>query len=630
MEWLKDANVWVVCLVCTVPFLVVFVLHPWWKISRTPRPTIGEWNDIAGKIGKLTADDIEDNRWSEKSKAALKLVLRTEPGAGRLSNVPLALDILQAPFDHADGEYRALSSQSIVLGLFGTVITFALLFLSGINSVEVKSLLAKLSTVYVVNAVALTLGAIFFNKHRRIRGEGEKVLWLAQSALARLKDATDSNLAPEIAAALDRSATQFQAYSRQLFDDHFRSIGSLLGEVRGVGETLRSLVNQMLEQAGHERESIRATVRENAASLERLTGRLDEGFKLLAQPFLQGIPAIDALAKNALVFEQGARSAFTQLSEASAQLRSSAERLEQTAALLPGQTERLLSEAGHKLATEAGAAVGQAVATHFAPQVERYTAAAATAAQSMERNTDSLACVVRLAYTQVAEAAGQLQGAANRVASVADGLPGQTERLLADAGQRLAGEAGAAVGQAITSHLGPQVEQLATSVDTATQSLGSSAAAMVGVAREVSEARVAQAAVDLRGAVRELEEIIRRLPEQTEHVYARVPDRIVQAAGQAVGDQLGKALLPCVESLSRSAETFEQELTRHGMGWWSAFEALKKEGAESGAGLRRDVAELSRRVEGGFQQAGITSEAMVARIDAAVQRWPGSEHAGSR
>ena len=340
---LKDMNVMLACLVVTVPLFVFFVIRPWLSIRTAPRPGVKEWQEIAKRIQRLTADDIVDTRWSEPSKSALQLVLRTAtPGAGRLENVPFALDTVHAPFGRAESEYRALSSQSIVLGLLGTVVTFTLLFAS--NPYETSAaadatgkLLAKLSTVYLVNAIALFFGACFAYQYRRIRDEGDTVVAIAQSAFARLHDDVERSSGPLIATALERGESQSHLYPKQLFEEHFRGLGALLGEVRGVGEALRTLVNRMVDQTGGERETVRAAVRENAATVERLTERLDEGFKLLAQPFLQGIPAMDSLAVSAEAIRESTREALSQFAAVIDQFRESAERIERLAAGLPPQ-----------------------------------------------------------------------------------------------------------------------------------------------------------------------------------------------------------------------------------------------------------------------------------------------------
>jgi hypothetical protein len=283
------------------------IAWPVFELRALRLPRLSEWARVRDDIAALTRDDIEATSYSPVTKQALQLVLARKAGYGRLANIPLALDHIQAAAESLAKAYRALGSQAVVIGLLGTVLTFFLFFSStdaraaaatADSGRAIDAVFTHLKPIYGINGIAIFVAIWFFNLSARARRVGDAACLAAAHAFHSLEESGQSDLAPELVNALEATAGQFQAFSQRLFEDQFAKIESLLGEVQVLGTGLRSLVEETVARSSKDEEVYQALLRQSSATVDALTARLDAGFQLLAQPFLQGIPAMQALAES--------------------------------------------------------------------------------------------------------------------------------------------------------------------------------------------------------------------------------------------------------------------------------------------------------------------------------------------
>jgi hypothetical protein len=296
-----------VIIIVTLLVWALWVLRPAIQVFRSWLPNEDEWMRVRGEIKSLQRDLVDETEYHSNTKQALKLVLTREAGYGRVAYVPLALDVIQAPADQVSRTCRALSAQSIVLGLVGTVLTFAFLFGSHqlatgnttapIAQTIAMKVLEHLSGIYFINTFAIIAGFVLYHRGWVSKQRGDRAGLAATEAFAELTEGGDASLAPELAAALERTAQEFRRFSESLFNDQFAKIERLLGQVKGLGDGIRELVKETVAQNKKDQGVLQAQLRENSTAVERVTQRLDDGFKLLAQPFIQGIPAMQTVSE---------------------------------------------------------------------------------------------------------------------------------------------------------------------------------------------------------------------------------------------------------------------------------------------------------------------------------------------
>lgn len=318
------------------------IAYPLYRVKQIRLPRVPEWKDLQERICDLTRDDVEATAYSELTKQALVIVLTGRRGYGRLSQVPLALDHIQGAAESLARTFRMLGSQAVVIGLLGTVVTFYTFFgtgevSGGDGAVVMSTVFGLLRPIYLVNGIALAVAIVLFALGLRASRRGDDACLAAAEAFHRLAESGQSDLAPELVKALEVTAGQFQAFSQQLFQDQFSKIESLLGEVQALGTGLRALVEQIVARSSNEQEVYQALLRQNSATVDALTARLDTGFQLLAQPFLEGIPAMQALAESSrelrIVTDQVVQANIVQLST---QLKVTINQLERATKDLPG------------------------------------------------------------------------------------------------------------------------------------------------------------------------------------------------------------------------------------------------------------------------------------------------------
>ncbi|BCS31404.1 hypothetical protein TBR22_A06050 [Luteitalea sp. TBR-22] len=308
-------------------------------------PTATEWAGISERITSLSKDVVDVSDYSENARRALDLVLTNEPGYGRLAAIPQAMELLIEPVEAAARLLRTASSQVVMIGLLGTVLIFAITFQSADVS-DPAALLTHLKFIYWVNAVGLFVSVLLLLASMRARAAGEHAVRIAGKALHLLQDSGSSNLAPELVKALEVSASQFQQFSQQLFNDQFAKIQTLLGSVQGVGTSLHALVDQVVVKAADERTAFEATSRQHVVAIEALTQRLDQGFQLLATPFLEGIPAMHGLTQAAQALQKSSDDVMkANVAQAVAQLKVATQGLNRILEGLPQQVAQATSEA---------------------------------------------------------------------------------------------------------------------------------------------------------------------------------------------------------------------------------------------------------------------------------------------
>ena len=296
-------------LALTALFLIAVVVIPAITAWRKRLPLVAEWTDLQGRIGGYQRDTVGAVlTLSEPTKHALSLVLSRNEGYGRLRNVPLALDIVSAPLESSARTLRALSGQAIVIGLGGTVSMFCVLFVR-LKGTQSENLFTQVNDhllwIYAVNGFCIAAAAIFGHIARARRQEADDVLHLANLTFGQLEEAGDEVIGPELAAALKDSAELFRRSSEELFTTQFGKVEALLEEVKILGTAITSVVKEVTENAGIERERVfQALLHEERARTDAFVERLDSGFKLLAQPFLQGIPAMAAMTEAATSLEK--------------------------------------------------------------------------------------------------------------------------------------------------------------------------------------------------------------------------------------------------------------------------------------------------------------------------------------
>ncbi len=336
---------------------VFAVVVPALRLSRAWLPHESEWESVRADIRELTRDDVPNESYHETTKQALQLVLTGVPGFGRLGQVPLALDVIVAPTDSMSRTLRSLSAQSIVLGLAGTVVTFATLF--GTQEFEpgpdaknaVASVLQHLSVIYILNSVAIVTSFSLYHWAWVTKRRGEDAATAAGRAFAELQEGGAFAIAPELASALERTAREFREFAEILFNGQFSKIEMLLGQVAGLGSGIQALVRETVAQNGRDQGILQAQLREHSTSLERITERLDSGFKLLAQPFIQGIPAMQALDEAAQGLKRATDAlSVAQLPAVAEQLRTSTRALSHQVEEAPKHFKRVLDDTGAAIA----------------------------------------------------------------------------------------------------------------------------------------------------------------------------------------------------------------------------------------------------------------------------------------
>lgn len=321
--------------------LAAYLLWMAFRALRMPHGSSGEWTRLrqetafqrgtAPYIRTLTRVGLHadaQTSFSEDTGHALSLVLTQHPGYGRLALVPQALDEAVAGTERKARALRSVASQAIILGLLGTTLTFALWFFSNESKVGdakrkqgaavstaavndpgqgtdlVADLMRHLKVIYLVNAVAIAFSLVFFARAHHVRAMEDEISREARRTLGLLEEGAGANLQPDLVAALEESSRRLGGIYHDLFDNQLREVRDLASKLEGLSGVIESLATGVQKASQTDVEALRAVERNHQASLEELTRKLDGGFQLLAQPFLQGIPAIGQLTRAARALEQ--------------------------------------------------------------------------------------------------------------------------------------------------------------------------------------------------------------------------------------------------------------------------------------------------------------------------------------
>jgi hypothetical protein len=475
---------------------IVWLLCVGWPtialVRRIALPDEREWQRIKEHIKNLHRDLVDDADYSETTKQALKLVLTREPGYSRAGYLSLALDVIQAPADYIARTAKALSAQSIVVGLCGTVVTFAALFsrelaVAHANAATAQNLAASvvehLRLIYLINAFAIGVALVLYHVGWWAKHRGERACFAASAAFAETIEGTDASLAPELAAALDRSAAEFRRFSETLFTDQFSKIERLLGQVKVLGDGIKELVKETVAQNKRDEGVLQAQLRENSTAIERITQRLDEGFKLLAQPFIQGIPAMETVTEAAGQLKEAVdKFAAADITSAMRQMASAAAVFEHATTELPSTMSAAIEGSG--------AAIKDATCVSIETALRSALVAASDDRRRFleamhEQQTAEVENLKRFLTNMTVRLQRNSTIAASKMVTAFERFPSQLESSLEPVRAAIAAQ-------------NTVVERMHSSIDatvaSATASLGSSVATHVGKASDaiVSELRASQ------------------------------------------------------------------------------------------------------------------------------------------
>jgi biopolymer transport protein ExbB/TolQ len=309
-----------VIVVATALFLSLLVARPYFQLRKVRTPTPQEWRFLqqevqsqSGSVARIRLLRREEvfshpglGQLAEDTRHALGLVLGRDAGYGRLSFLPIAIDEATASLERLVHTLRVLGSQAVIVGLLGTSVTFFAAFraVNQDQSHVVFVVTEHLGSIYFLNALCIGVAILLFDKARRLARVADEVATEARRALSLLEEGAGASLKPDLVAALNESSRQLGTIYRELFDNQLREIAGLASKLQAVSDLIADLAKGVRESARNDVEAVRALEREHQAVAESLLQRLDMGFQLLAQPFLQGIPAIKSLTTSSEALSQ--------------------------------------------------------------------------------------------------------------------------------------------------------------------------------------------------------------------------------------------------------------------------------------------------------------------------------------
>ena len=291
--------------------LLIVVVGPALRLRRsTPLPNVSEWRELRAGITNLTNADLTENRYTEPTRLALTMVLGEHAGIGRRGSIPQALEVLDDAIHSVSRGYRSLSSQSILVGLLGTVAVFARVFpqlatVSGHGS-DYSELLAQMGPIYLINAAAVGVSLLLFWRHHEVRQEGDLAIHAATEAFEHLQDSLPDAADPRLIAGLNHVVEELQRQSAKIYEIQIGRVEALVSEVKTLAAGMERLVGALVQQASGGPEQVLGPMRQVQSTVDQLIERLDFGLEALAQPFLQITPAMSSMKSAAKALEAAA------------------------------------------------------------------------------------------------------------------------------------------------------------------------------------------------------------------------------------------------------------------------------------------------------------------------------------
>jgi len=273
-------------------FLLIFVVLPalfqLTSIIRVMRQR-QVWLRLRPKIARISLQDIQG--LPEPTRYVLDCVLTDKIGRGKPQAIPSALEHLAAAFDAPTRFLRSLSYLSVLFGLLGTVTLLALAFLDVHQISDLKP--EHLRYIYPVNSIAIALATIIYIIYSFYRLKGDRLLLTASQTLGLLQAEVPEEVDPNLVASLERVADKFKEWGQETQLQHEQHANALVREMRGLGEAIREMVNRMIATRRTEEEGIIPLLRTQDEKIELLSERLDERFRDLAKPLLEGLPILE-------------------------------------------------------------------------------------------------------------------------------------------------------------------------------------------------------------------------------------------------------------------------------------------------------------------------------------------------
>ncbi len=266
--------------------LILYSAYLNWKGYRN-LPRCHDWKSVGNSLDYTDVQDAVQN--FPKLRNYLETVLTDRHGHVRPGSVHRSLDLFAAEIDHFSRAFRSLSGLAVLCGLGITAIFLAW----SLRSASEGSILnpTTLKNVYVPNAICICVALLLLWLNYLSRQNAEKAYLEATRVLSRLQEIDPENVDPRLIQALQTVASKFREWGQSFYSEHFGAIQSILNEMQGLSTQVRNYLLQALNEAQQSGQEIQLLLRELQRGAERVRVSLDEGFKLLAQPFIQGVPA---------------------------------------------------------------------------------------------------------------------------------------------------------------------------------------------------------------------------------------------------------------------------------------------------------------------------------------------------
>lgn len=416
----------------------------WSTWKRRPCETRGEWeivgehaarlsSNVAESKGHLPASDRE--KISDETWDILRHVLREAPGEIDRDEMLDSLDSIRDQGESSASGFQSLASQAVLTTLLATVLMFVLLFWpnAGQQSVNVDALRKHVPAIYAFNALGLAAALTFMFLARRSRARAEDNARAARVAFREFRPTSDDRDLQRLKPTLDELQKKLEEANRNFVDHLGRRMGDVVSQLDGVKTAVVTLGERFISTTGTNPLNEMAALQAVHADVRRLATSMDEGIRGLAQPFLQGIPAMGKLT-------------------------AAAEKLDETAtALLSGDPRAILAR------LEAGARAVTSVITAHEHSLQGLPAACREAVSgAVSGASETLASRVEGTLLTVKDAASRLdQSTAGLHASLAE-LPTHVGRSVVEAlsksEREVAGVIGRATEQALDKQLGPAIK----------------------------------------------------------------------------------------------------------------------------------------------------------------------------
>jgi len=463
--------------------ILAFALKTWKDYRDLPDEK--DWNNV-----KRCIDWEALRQDSPKLRKYLDIVLSDHPGHIRTASAPRALDLFAAEIDHLSFSFRSLSGVAVLCGLGFTAVVLAWSLHSPPEGQILDTNILK--NLYLPNAICIVLALVLLACHYLLRRSGEKAYLAASRELASLREETPENVDPRLVQALDTVASKFRQWGHEVYRDHLDSVRNVLDEIKGLSNQVQRYVQEALAHTAQNSDDINLVLSKIDQGSERLRLSLDEGFKLLAQPFIQGVPAANEVRETAQILQ----TAIGELQGLGwdASLKSFATELRELRATihtLPKEVVASLAGVSESISSATRAAVAES----FAPAVQaiheaRVPDSAQQIVETLKLLRESLKEILSAVQNQTA------------------GLPGTIA---------------SAVEEAIRYTLTPAV-------------------------KELTEARFADSAAEMRAAAEGLTQAVTELPDKVQRSLSGVSELFTGAAEKALRDSLAPAVKDLVQA----------------------------------------------------------------------------------